>query len=532
NGVPFPYFRHGFICESAGWYEVEYTVTPVDRPATILLFGGEYVIDGALVVQAPRLLDATEIDGKTKFTKTVWLEKDDEVAFSTVQGIPVDFGNPVTIQGPLHRPSRLDDLAEIKTVDQAKSWLLDFARLAYRMPLSTADLTAEWQQFDQVYGETGNIAGATRSVLQHILCSPEFLYKRQRHDAFSFAETLALLLWRSVPDASLLAAAQRGELHGDRLASEVERLLDSPKSERWAKDFSFQWLQVNLLESLLPDYQLYPDYDAYLAWSMEQETWRSLMRLVAENRPANEVIDADWLILNNRLAQHYGITGVQGANMRVVARPKDSVRGGFLTQASVMAATADGAATSPVKRGVWLIEKIAGIHVPPPPEDVPDIPVDSGSKATVLEKLEIHRAAKDCRGCHSIIDGYGVPFEQFDPIGGLRTHYHFKPRKGVITLSGNRKQSQQGAAVVATYDMADGTSVDGVIGLKQYLMERDHQVVRTTLEKLVQFGIGRDLNFEELNLIDHLSIQASQTGDPGMRDLIDIAVNILSKGKQ
>src|SRR4029453_14027032 len=171
-----------------------------------------------------------------------------------------------------------------------------------------------------------------------------------------------------------------------------------------------------------PDLALYPEFDALLEYSMGQETRRFFDEVLQRDLSVMEFVDSDWSMLNDRLAEHYGIPGVTGAEFRRVKLPSDSVRGGLLTQASILKVTANGTTTSPVLRGVWTIENLLGIHVPPPPP-VPAVEPDLTGATTLRRQLDQHRNDPSCASCHDKIDPAGFALESFDPIGGRREWY-------------------------------------------------------------------------------------------------------------
>ena len=260
---------------------------------------------------------------------------------------------------------------------------------------------------------------ALRVGLVAILCSPEFLLREEPSAAEAggeppmisdeaFASRLSYFLWSSMPDDELLALAAEGRLSGsDVVRGQVERLLRDPKSQRFVENFTGQWLALRNIDFTEPDAKLYPEFDEMLRHAIVVETVRFFREVLDHDRPLLEFVDSDWTFLNERLAKHYGIDGVAGQNLRRVPLPPGSVRGGVLTQASVLKVTANGTSTSPVVRGAWVLENILGQPSPPPPPNIAAIEPDIRGAGTVREQLAKHRDVESCALCDSRIDPPG-----------------------------------------------------------------------------------------------------------------------------
>ena len=329
-------------------------------------------------------------------------------------------------------PSRVKLLGDVDpenaTEKDAIATLSRFHSLALRRQTTTealkpfADLTRQALQAERTWME------ALRYGIKAILVSPEFLFLeepgREHVDDFALASRLSYFLWRSMPDHRLLALASRGELsRRETLREEVERLLGDPKTQRFIDDFTGQWLDLYEIDFTEPDKNLFPEYDDLLRSAMLVESRGFFAEVLRENLSTREFIDADWTILNSRLAAHYDVPGVKGLEYRRVRLPADSPRGGVMTQAAVLKVTANGANTSPVMRGVWMMENVFGKTVPPPPAGVPAVEPDISGATTLREQLDKHRNVTSCAGCHNKIDPPGFALERFDPIGGWRDWY-------------------------------------------------------------------------------------------------------------
>ena len=238
------------------------------------------------------------------------------------------------------------------------------------------------------------------------------------------ATRLSYFFWSTLPDAELLDLAAGGRLHVPSVLHEqVERMLNDPRSARFTSDFTGQWLRLRQILDTTPDEKLYGKFDELLRISMMRESEGFFRQMIVEDLPIDNFLDANWTMLNQRLAEHYGVPGVSGVETRKVLLPPGCVRGGLLTQAAILKVTANGTTTSPVQRGVWVLENILGSATPPPPPNVGGIEPDIRGATTVREQLEKHRKVPSCSVCHSRIDPPGFALESFDPIGEYREHY-------------------------------------------------------------------------------------------------------------
>jgi hypothetical protein len=233
-----------------------------------------------------------------------------------------------------------------------------------------------------------------------VFCSPHFLYltetlnvdqprDRTQLDQYAVASRLSYFLWSSLPDKELFQLAAAGKLReASVLHAQVERMLKDHKSDRFKENFAGQWLDLRNINATTPDPRVYGEFDDFLYWSIQRETQRFFNEILAHDRPLTEFVDSDWSFLNQRLAQHYGIAGVAGGQLRRVTLPEDSHRGGVMTQAAIMKVTADGSRTSPVLRGKWILVRIVGLPPNPPPPNTPTIDPDVRGTTTIREQLD------------------------------------------------------------------------------------------------------------------------------------------------
>ena len=336
-------------------------------------------------------------------------------------------------------------------------------------------------------------------------------------DEYALANRLSYFLWRSAPDATLYELAKSGRLSDPGvLRTQVDRLLADKRSERFLKDFTGQWLGIDLVGDMQPDGNLYPEYDDSLERAMVQETQAFIRELLHKDETLTNLIDSKWAMLNDRLARHYGIDGVDGNHFRrVPLKESDTVRGGLLTQASILNITSNGTTTSPVVRGVWVLERLLGTPAPAPPPDVPAIEPDIRGASTIQEQLERHRSIAQCASCHRRIDPYGIALENFDVIGGWRENY----RALEPTANPNRPKLVDGPAVISSDNMPRQGRFDNFRQFRKLLLEQDDLVHRNVARQLATFALGRSMDFSDEEDIHNIA-SATQSRSGGMKTMI------------
>ncbi|MEM8735194.1 MAG: DUF1592 domain-containing protein, partial [Planctomycetota bacterium] len=408
------------------------------------------------------------------------------IAAAEIPHIRID---EVEIQGPLKyawpNASRLILIEDAKLDESdVESHLARFASRAFRRTAAQNEVgkLVEFYQSRRVAGES--IEEAFKNALKLVLCSPEFLYFHRSEDSadsnFALAERLSYFLTSSMPDDTLMRLAANGQLSNrEILRSEVKRLLTSGKSNRFVRDFLDSWLSLRDLGSMPPDTKdFWFYYAANLERDMKTETQLFFKDLLERNAPALELISGKHSFVNRDLAKLYKIERETPPSTASEFRRVEfdaSGRGGLLGQASILTVSANGIDTSPVIRGVWMLEKILGTPTPPPPDDVPAIDPDTRGATTIRQQLEKHRLSETCNHCHRKIDPLGFSLECFDAIGQYRTHYDKAKRKSVDTSG----------------DLPGGQSFQDIAELKKLLGERQEFFVRTLTEGLLTHALGR-----------------------------------------
>ncbi len=370
----------------------------------------------------------------------------------------------------------------------ARQILNPIVRRAFRRDVGPRDVAPFLKSFAAAR-RTGGFDTAIGAAIRDILLTPDFLFRlefdhpdaapgsAQPLTAFELASRLSFFLWSSIPDDALLDAAAGGQLREPAvLEREVRRMLADRRAAALMDNFAAQWLGLRELAGVEPDKQLYPEFDAALGAAFQTETRLFVNSLLRENRSVLDVLGADYTYLDERLAGHYGIAGVTGPGFRRVSLQGNAERGGLLGQGSVLLLTSHSTRTSPVLRGKWILDNLLNSPPPAPPANVPPLEESTkgGKKMTAREQVEKHRANPSCAACHDRIDPLGFALENYDVIGRWRT----KDDGGPIDASGK---------------LAGGVEFAGPQGLKKLMLARGGEFAQATLERLMTYALGREL---------------------------------------
>lgn len=446
---------------------------------------------------------------------------------------PSQGGTPVARSGTSRRQSvgsgRQDPPGRGKPVvysdapkADADRLLRDFLPRALSRPVTDADaqpfIALAHKHLDEAY----DFEQAMRVAYRAVLCSPQFLVINRapaKRDDHAIASRLSYFLWSTMPDEALLKLADAGRLRDPAvLREQVERMLGDRRAAALTDNFLGQWLDLRQIEETTPDAKLYPEFDKLLELSMVRETQRFFEELLTHDLSVLNFIDSDFSMLNERLAKHYGIEGVKGyEQFRRVKLPPGAHRGGVLTQAAVLKVTADGTRTSPVLRGVWVLENILGAPTPPP-DAVPGIDPDIRGATTIREQLARHSTHLSCAVCHVKIDPPGFALESFDPIGGWRTHYRSLGEGATVEIDGRRAPYRKGPAVDPS-GRFDGRPFDDIDAFKKRLLDEPDQIARCVAGKLLIYATGRGLDLTDGVEIDRI-VQRARAKNYGLRTLI------------
>lgn len=323
-----------------------------------------------------------------------------------------------------------------------------------------------------------------------------------------------------MPDSQLFELAEARQLsQPEVLRDQVERMLNDPKITAFTEYFIGQWLSLRAIDATSPDRKLYPEYDEILRAALIKEPGLFFDEVLRSNLSLANFVASDFTFLNERLARHYRIPGVEGAEMRKVALPPESHRGGVMTMASVLKVTANGTTTSPVLRGAWVLDRILGTPPSPPPPDVGAIEPDIRGATTIREQLAKHRNVASCASCHRKIDPPGFALESFHVIGGWREHYRSTGDGSPRNINGRRVRFWPGPAVDPSDVLPDGRRFDNIDGFKRLLLADKDQLARNLTEKLLTYATGAALTIVDQSEIERIVGKIREEGY-GFRSLV------------
>lgn len=419
------------------------------------------------------------------------------------------FGNLKVAEQQLVSSNPKRDLAQL---------LERFAVKAFRRPVSKKELAPYLTLATETLEEGLPLKDAVYNGYRALLCSPRFLYFNEpvgELDDYSIASRLSYFLWGTFPDSKLLSLAKQKKLSKPSvLGQQVNRLLDDPRSQVFIERFTNQWLNLKDIDFTTPDSKLYPEFDLILQEAMVGETHAFLRAMIQEDLSVTNVVDSDFTMLNERLAHHYGIQGVSGSEIRKVDLKPEHRRGGIISHASVHKVTANGTTTSPVVRGVWMMEKIMGQKPLPPPANVPAIEPDIRGAQSIREQLDKHRNTPDCATCHVKIDPPGFALENYDVIGGWRENYRSIQEKG---------RWQKGPEVDPSFVMPDGTPFNSLEEFKAILLNHPEKIAHNLVEKCIIYSTGASIEFADREVMEDIIHEISDE-NYGFRSLIHAVV--------
>ena len=435
----------------------------------------------------------------------------------------------VTNSAGRRRTSTVVEVTSTNAEQDAPRLLRHFMERAYRVPVTDQDVKRFLGVIQGALKAGFNFTDSMIAGYTAVLSSPGFLYFHEeqpgRLDDRALAERLSYFLLNSAPDAELRQLADTRKLHKpDVLHAQTERLLKDPKSRRFVDAFLDYWLDLRVIAASAPDEQLYPDYqlDDLLVESISDETQLFFTELLNRNLGITNLVNSDFAMLNERLATHYGIDGVKGVAVHRVSLPAGSMRGGLLTQASVLKVTANGTSTSPVKRGAWIMSRIIGRPPPPPPASVPAVDPDIRGATTIRDQLAKHRTQETCNACHRNIDPAGFALESFDVMGAWRDRYRSvgkgDPVKG-IGHNGVYYHFGLGPDVDSSGELPDGQKFDGIRQLKQCLARDDTQLARNLARQLIIYSTGAPIRFSDREAVEKI-LTKNRTEGYAVRSLV------------
>ena len=429
----------------------------------------------------------------------------------------VSIAGPYAMKGPGDTPSRRKIFVCRPSVPQdeeacATKIITTLARRAYRRPVGAEEIPTLLMPY-KTSRNNGSFEEGIRMALQRILVSPNFLFRVEtdpprvasgaayRISDIELASRLSLFLWSSIPDDELLGVAERGKLKDPAvLERQVKRMMADARSNTLVSNFINQWLYLRNMETVLPDPAAFPGFDENLRVALARETDLFFQSMLLEDRSILDLLRADYSFLNERLARHYGITGIHGSEFRRVSLTDES-RKGLLGKGSVLMVTSYPNRTSPTLRGKWLLENLLGSPPPPPPPNVPSLKEDQNVRGfTMRQRMELHQSNPACSSCHSRMDPLGYALENFDGLGRWR---------------GN---------VDSLGILPDGTKVDGPVGLRNVLLGKKDQFVITVTERLLTYALARGTEPFDMPAIRKI-VRSAASNDYRWSSLIMAVVN-------
>jgi len=398
---------------------------------------------------------------------------------------------PTTLHEPQARPEQSRGAKARDERPCAEKIVSTLARRAYRRPLTDADLASLMKFYDAGRAD-GSFDRGVEMALRAVLVSPKFIFRIEqdpggvtpgspyRISDLELASRLSFFLWSSIPDDELLDAASRGRLRRpEELERQVRRMLADPRAQALVANFAGQWLHIRNLKNTTPDKNDFPDFDDNLRQAFERELDLFVGSIINEDRSVLDLMTADYTFVNERLAKHYRIPNVYGPDFRRVTIIEDARRG-LLGKGGILLVTSHADRTSPVVRGKWILDNLVGTPPPPPPPVVPPFPEETpGAPKTVRARMELHRASPACAGCHKVMDPIGLALENYDAVGVWRT-------------------LEAGMPIDASGELADGSTINGVVELRESLLKRPELLVSTMTEKLLTYALGRSVEADDM----------------------------------
>ena len=446
--------------------------------------------------------------------------------FPKIEIESVSFTAPVFESWPPAHHTRIlfpSDLAELSPDAYARKVLDRFMRRAFRRPVTSEELDMMVQYFQEVRPTFATFEEAMRETLAMVLVSPDFLYlvepssgKSRDLTDHELASRLSYFLWSSMPDDRLFQLADSGQLRDPEiLAAEVDRLLDDRRSWNFVQQFSDQWLDLSGMNRIAVNPEYYPTFRNELKPHMQRETQQFFNEVLRSDISSLAFLDSDFAMLNQPMAEHYGLDGPRGIEFERVALTKNRQRGGLLAHASVLLANSTGEDSHAILRGVWIRKRLLDDPPAPPPPNVPNLDQQNRDTASLplKEQLKEHRENEACARCHRSIDPWGIALEEFDAIGLLRDRIQRKSGRKMLEFDVDAKATLPG-----------GHELDGLADLKSHLLkEKREQFARTLVRRLLSYSLGRSLELSDHETVDKLTDQFVAS-DYRLKNLIQLIV--------
>lgn len=485
------------------------------------------------------VVDWLDVEGP--FYKT-WPPDSHRVFFGDLPIAPFPTQEPNQIRPPvryrppqlgagMNRPDQEPGLWSVQSeapLQDAEQLLSRFLPRLFRKPVPH-EVISDYLGIVKKQIESGDcFEDAMRTAYRSALVSPDFLFhltdSPDEETEFALASRLSYFLWNSLPDEKLMELASQGELAKPiTLHGQIERMLADPRSTRFINDFVGQWLKLNQIAANDPDKKLYPEFSPYLQDAMVAETRAYFKELIDRDLSASHLLKSDFVMVNEKLAVHYGIPGVFGTQFRRVPLPEDCPRGGFLTQASILKITSNGTTTSPVPRGAFVLDRLLGEPPSPPPANVAAIEPDVRGTTSIREQLAKHRHDPQCASCHQKIDPPGFALEAFDVIGGFRRRYRSigegdpADRGTIDPMIGIG--FKVGPPVDSSGQWIDGRSFEHIRDYQNQVAVDSTKLLTNLTRQLARYATGRTIRFNDRPAIDAI-VKRTEEQSGGVRTLL------------
>jgi len=470
----------------------------------------------------------------------------------------IEFESPVIDVWPPEHHTRILPESSLRSADPddyIREVIGRFITRAYRRPASQDERERFYQIYKMLEPEFDSLEATMRETLAMVLVSPQFLYHTVAADGlttphYELASRLSYFLWGSLPDQELLTLAAQNKLDDPAvIEAQARRMLADKRAQDFVRNFTKQWLSIEKTKAVNINRKLFPRF-LFLVPNGERAGQETLFRptirdymmdetvgfigeLIRSNASVLNIVDSDFAWLNEPLAAHYGVDGVEGLKFRAVPIAPDSPLGGLPTQGSVLVGNGTGSAPHPIYRAVWLREAILGDEVAPPPAEVPALSDTAGAEVanatTIKDMLALHRTVESCNDCHVRLDPWGIPFEEYNAIGQYQPQI---PKNGATvrgfqaevdrTIDGYREylKTVNTLPVDSVARVPNGPEVAGMKDLKNYLLkDRKEEVAQNVIRRLITYGIGRSLTYHDRYAVEDLLKQSKQN-DHRFQDMI------------
>ena len=472
---------------------------PDDKINGVLTFRNALDDGNPIPKQLEKITETKDKKGKIKKKKTTYYPEDPNFSKIIIESVEFVTNDYSTWPSQVHRKLVLPE-EDLNNNQTAKSVISRFLGRVWRKPIDSETAEKWFQHFKKTRTQENSSIYALRETLATSLASTNFLYLNEQKPnesksavltSHELATRMSYFIWSSMPDDELRSLADQNRLSDSKvLAMQIKRMLRDLKSNRFAEEFSKQWLDLGGVDRVAVNPKYHQNFDNRLKPYMQAESLEFFKEIFRKDLPITKIIDADFTMLNARLAKHYGLEGPKSQNFERTSLKGTNRAGGILGHASIHLSGSDGAESHPIRRAVWVRERLLHDPPKPPPPDVPGIEesVADFEKLSLREQLEFHRRKESCNDCHRTLDPWGIALEEYNAVGLKRenTTVHKKPITSDTILPGNHP-------------------VDGVEELQKFILSnRMDQFAHAICSKVLTYALGRSLTLNDEILVNEL----------------------------